>query len=110
MRDEASPPPENRLDRNQLGTRRKRNIFNAPPGPKDELFERAEVRSSALVSQFQLVGIYCQAGMVGSVVAHNAETAQKLCELLNQHGPGKTMDQICAFDVDTDLTILTGGR
>ena len=75
-----------------------------PSGPNDELFERAEVRTSATEDNYQLVEIYCQDGMVGRVVGHNAETAQKLCKLLNQRGLGKTINQICDLDVDTDLT------
>lgn len=75
-----------------------------PSGPNDELFERAEVRTSATEDNYQLVEIYCQGGMVGRVVGHNAETAQKLCKLLNQRGLGKTISQICDLDVDTDLT------
>jgi hypothetical protein len=91
--------------------RAEHGIFSThPAGPIDELFERAEVRSSTPENEYQLIGIYCQAGMVGRVVAHNADIAQKLCALLNQHGPGKAISQICAFDVDLDLTLLAGER
>ena len=81
------------------------HIFSSEPAGADGVFVNARLEpppsTGLILTRKQIPG----RSPTGHIVLDDREIAEKLCNLLNQHGTGKSFAVIGNLEVDNDLNV-----